>query len=75
MIIALPAKKGEGTDETDRNEENAKKPIGWAYIGSHNFTASAWGEMTGKPLFPKLKVCFFFFLRPGGLSDSFLNRS
>ncbi|KAF9018800.1 phospholipase D/nuclease [Hymenopellis radicata] len=23
-------------------------PIGWAYMGSHNFTASAWGRVSGK---------------------------
>ncbi len=23
-------------------------PIGWAYMGSHNFTASAWGRISGR---------------------------
>ena len=30
--------------------------IGWAYIGSHNFTPSAWGTLSGSAFNPTLNV-------------------
>jgi tyrosyl-DNA phosphodiesterase-1 len=31
-------------------------PIGWAYVGSHNFTPSAWGTLSGSGFNPVLNV-------------------
>ncbi len=31
--------------------------IGWAYVGSHNFTPSAWGTLSGSGFNPVLNVC------------------
>lgn len=41
--------------------------IGWAYIGSHNFTPSAWGNLSGSSFNPVLNVCFATFCRSCGL--------
>ncbi len=30
--------------------------IGWAYVGSHNFTPSAWGTLSGSAFNPVLNV-------------------
>ena len=30
--------------------------IGWAYVGSHNFTPSAWGTLSGSSFNPTLNV-------------------
>ena len=30
--------------------------IGWAYVGSHNFTPSAWGTLSGSPSSPVINV-------------------
>ena len=30
---------------------------GWAYVGSHNFTPSAWGTLSGSGFNPILNVC------------------
>ncbi|KAF9018802.1 phospholipase D/nuclease [Hymenopellis radicata] len=32
----------------DKESKEDQTPIGWAYMGSHNFTASAWGRVSGK---------------------------
>lgn len=32
-------------------------PHGWAYVGSHNFTPSAWGTLSGSAFSPTLNVC------------------
>ncbi|KAI6160265.1 hypothetical protein EDD17DRAFT_1834005 [Pisolithus thermaeus] len=32
-----------------------KEPIGWAYVGSHNFTPSAWGRVSGSGSNPVLE--------------------
>lgn len=34
----------------------ATKYIGWAYVGSHNFTPSAWGTLSGSDFNPILNV-------------------
>ncbi|KAH6910889.1 hypothetical protein BKA70DRAFT_1268851 [Coprinopsis sp. MPI-PUGE-AT-0042] len=47
MIIALPVDKKKRRTGPGRSNKTVQA-IGWAYIGSHNFTASAWGEMTGE---------------------------
>lgn len=30
--------------------------VGWAYVGSHNFTPSAWGTLSGSGFTPVLNV-------------------
>ncbi|KAF9018799.1 phospholipase D/nuclease, partial [Hymenopellis radicata] len=32
----------------DTESKSDEVPIGWAYMGSHNFTASAWGRVSGR---------------------------
>ncbi|KAJ8494567.1 hypothetical protein ONZ45_g13197 [Pleurotus djamor] len=36
--------------------ETDEKPIGWAYVGSHNFTPSAWGTLSGTSFTPILNI-------------------
>lgn len=38
--------------------EIQKEPIGWVYVGSHNFTPSAWGTISGSGFNPTLNVSF-----------------
>lgn len=43
------------TDETGGgNAAQPKQPLGWAYVGSHNFTPSAWGTLSGSGFNPVL---------------------
>ena len=39
----------------EKGKETAR-PYGWAYVGSHNFTASAWGTLSGTGFTPILNV-------------------
>ena len=59
--------KGKGTQlaaDTDSEEEEEDddeiqiidQHIGWAYVGSHNFTPSAWGTLSGSSFNPILNV-------------------
>ncbi|KAJ7153284.1 hypothetical protein C8R46DRAFT_1357181 [Mycena filopes] len=41
---------------SEADEEERHKPHGWIYIGSHNFTPSAWGSLTGSGFSPVLTV-------------------
>lgn len=59
VILALPPGKrfasggGRRLDEPsppaqqDKGKSKAEKPIGWLYMGSHNFTIHAWGSLGG----------------------------
>jgi tyrosyl-DNA phosphodiesterase-1 len=38
----------ETEDDSDIEIIGGKKPTGWAYVGSHNFTVSAWGSYQEK---------------------------
>ncbi|KIJ06061.1 hypothetical protein PAXINDRAFT_57820, partial [Paxillus involutus ATCC 200175] len=45
----------ETESETEPQEdavEAINEPIGWAYVGSHNFTPSAWGTLSGSGFSP-----------------------
>ncbi|EGN94780.1 hypothetical protein SERLA73DRAFT_171190 [Serpula lacrymans var. lacrymans S7.3] len=44
------------TEEDDVVEVVNDAPIGWAYLGSHNFTPSAWGTLSGSGFNPILNV-------------------
>lgn len=66
MIIATFRTKGTPFESGDEREasvrepetedEEAGPPIGWAYVGSHNFTPSAWGTLSGSVFNPTLNV-------------------
>lgn len=67
MIIAMlqenalagKRKQGELTDtedDTDDDIEVIEPAQGWAYVGSHNFTPSAWGTLSGSAFNPTLNV-------------------
>ncbi|KAF8154246.1 tyrosyl-DNA phosphodiesterase-domain-containing protein [Crassisporium funariophilum] len=43
-------------DETDDDIEVIEPAVGWAYIGSHNFTPSAWGTLSGSSFNPILNI-------------------
>ena len=42
------------SDDEDTSQSQAN--IGWAYVGSHNFTPSAWGTLSGSSFNPVLNV-------------------
>lgn len=46
----------ETEDDSDDEIEMIQPAIGWAYIGSHNFTPSAWGTLSGSSFNPTLNV-------------------
>ena len=46
----------ETEDDSDGEVEMVHPAVGWAYIGSHNFTPSAWGTLTGSAFNPVLNV-------------------
>jgi tyrosyl-DNA phosphodiesterase-1 len=67
MIIAtfkVPTSLGKGQqpedseteDDSDDDIQIIQPAIGWAYIGSHNFTPSAWGTLSGSGFNPILNV-------------------
>jgi tyrosyl-DNA phosphodiesterase 1 len=60
-IPSLGTKKcpedSETEDDSDDEIEMIQPAIGWAYIGSHNFTPSAWGTLSGSTFNPILNVC------------------
>jgi len=43
-------------DDTDDEIEVIEPAQGWAYIGSHNFTPSAWGTLSGSSFSPTLNI-------------------
>jgi tyrosyl-DNA phosphodiesterase 1 len=47
------------TDTDDDVVEIMDEKVGWAYIGSHNFTPSAWGNLSGSSFNPILNVRAF----------------
>ena len=55
----VPDDDSETEPEDDDIVEVAPRPskaAGWAYIGSHNFTPSAWGTLSGTSFNPILNV-------------------
>ncbi|KAF9228232.1 phospholipase D/nuclease [Gyrodon lividus] len=48
------------TESETKAQEDAvevqNEPIGWAYVGSHNFTPSAWGTLSGSGFNPVLNI-------------------
>ncbi|KAG6828194.1 hypothetical protein H0H92_008813 [Tricholoma furcatifolium] len=64
MIVAMPrelskGKQGPGSvteEESDDEIQVIETAVGWAYIGSHNFTPSAWGTLSGSGFNPILNI-------------------
>ena len=52
----------ETEDDSDGEIEMIQPGIGWAYIGSHNFTPSAWGTLSGSSFNPILNVKLRYYL-------------
>ncbi|KAF9491900.1 phospholipase D/nuclease [Pleurotus eryngii] len=46
----------EESDDEVRIVQGHKEAIGWAYVGSHNFTPSAWGTLSGSSFTPVLNI-------------------
>ncbi|KAK7045945.1 hypothetical protein VNI00_006940 [Paramarasmius palmivorus] len=46
----------ETEDDSDSDIEVIESAIGWAYIGSHNFTPSAWGTLSGSSFNPVMNI-------------------
>jgi len=58
-VIVISDSETESESDADVPEnapEAQKEPIGWAYVGSHNFTPSAWGTLSGSGFNPTLNV-------------------
>ena len=73
MIIAMlqdspfsskkPQEESSETEDDSDDEIQVVEPAaGWAYIGSHNFTPSAWGTLSGSSFNPILNVRRLFIL-------------
>ena len=46
-----------GSEREDGDDDGDKEPlVGWLYVGSHNFTPSAWGTLSGSGFSPVLNV-------------------
>ena len=62
--------------ESDDEIQLIETALGWAYVGSHNFTPSAWGTLSGSAFNPVMNVSrlyFFFFPRgPNGVACRFV---
>jgi len=46
----------ETEDDTDDEIQVVEPAAGWAYVGSHNFTPSAWGTLSGSSFNPILNI-------------------
>ncbi|KAF4611889.1 hypothetical protein D9613_003755 [Agrocybe pediades] len=82
MIIAMlkennnkfTAKKHQPSDSEDDEIEVVEPGVGWAYVGSHNFTPSAWGTLSGNAFNPILNISNYevgvvFLLKDAGEAD------
>lgn len=60
MIISLLRENATVLSEESETEDDeiqvVESAIGWAYVGSHNFTGSAWGTLSGSAFNPVLNV-------------------
>ncbi|KAI0325269.1 phospholipase D/nuclease [Cubamyces sp. BRFM 1775] len=46
-----------GSSERGEGDDGDKEPlVGWLYVGSHNFTPSAWGTLSGSGFSPVLNI-------------------
>jgi hypothetical protein len=58
VIVISDSETESETEPQDDAVEAINEPIGWAYVGSHNFTPSAWGTLSGSGFSPVLNVGF-----------------
>ncbi|KAK0205913.1 tyrosyl-DNA phosphodiesterase-domain-containing protein [Desarmillaria ectypa] len=59
MIIGLLSDGPIDVDDSDTEDSDIEvvdAPIGWGYLGSHNFTPSAWGTLSGSAFRPVLNI-------------------
>lgn len=59
--LAKSSKEGSDTEDGDSEDDDdeitiVEPAVGWAYVGSHNFTPSAWGTLSGSAFNPSLNV-------------------
>ena len=52
----MNARKGASPDSEEDDVVEVPPGIGWLYVGSHNFTPSAWGTLSGSAFSPILNV-------------------
>jgi len=56
-VIVISDSETESESDIEENPlRSPREPIGWAYVGSHNFTPSAWGTLSGSAFNPTLNV-------------------
>ncbi|KAH7882123.1 tyrosyl-DNA phosphodiesterase-domain-containing protein [Phlebopus sp. FC_14] len=55
-VIVISDSDSSTESETKPEANNQNEPIGWAYVGSHNFTPSAWGTLSGSGFNPVLNI-------------------
>ncbi|KAF8553316.1 phospholipase D/nuclease [Imleria badia] len=55
-VIVISDSETESESDPPENIPETQEPIGWAYVGSHNFTPSAWGRLSGSAFNPTLDV-------------------
>lgn len=71
--FATPSDAGSDDSEiTEVKPARDENIVGWAYVGSHNFTPSAWGTLSGSAFNPTLNVCALLSLIFVGLADVLL---
>ncbi|KAH0833851.1 hypothetical protein J3R83DRAFT_11017 [Lanmaoa asiatica] len=56
VIVISDSETESESDIPENAPEAQKEPTGWAYVGSHNFTPSAWGTLSGSGFNPTLNV-------------------
>ena len=56
-VVQQETTDSETEQETDSDIEIIERSVaGWVYVGSHNFTPSAWGYLSGSWFTPSIKV-------------------
>jgi len=56
VIVISDSETESESDGPENAPEVPKEAIGWAYVGSHNFTPSAWGTLSGSGFNPTLNL-------------------
>ncbi|KAG9308121.1 phospholipase D nuclease [Chiua virens] len=58
VVVISDSETESDSDVEECALEAQKEAIGWAYVGSHNFTPSAWGTLSGSAFNPTMNVGF-----------------